>query len=442
MITISGELIQGLAETAGAHRVPVTCWDDGDAYTILDDRAAGTSWTGTIHFATDVNGVDVSLIGAPEDCVRIIAKAVAPDAASRESDNGDAPLDVRGYARRDGHWRETPVQVVPIRSQLFSRLGGLLETGILAGKRVFLAGLGSGGAPTVIELAKAGVTLFDILDHDRLEVANVARHLAGLPHVGRHKTKFMADAIREKNPYAEVRTYEVKVSWKNLELIRRLVREADLVICATDSRESKIILNKLCVAEKKTLIIAGAFRRAYGGQILRIWPGVTLCFQCFLEAMPDKALDQEISGAEAAERLAYTDRPVPVEPGLSTDIAPISLMVTKLAIQELLRGQETTLDSLHEDLVAPWYLWLNRREQDTDYAKLEPLEFNIGGMHVLRWYGVAAQRNPACPVCGDFVGEMAKKHGLEVSPDATTPVAAERAREFRCGCQGTHISGC
>lgn len=425
MITISGELMRHLVMTAGSHRIPVTSWDDGDAYTILDDRESGVSLSGTIHVASDVNGVDVSMIGVREDCVRIIVKTVTPNAAKRESGNDAASLETMGFARRDGHWYETTVQIVPIRSQLFSRLGGLLETGVLAGKRVFVAGLGSGGAPTVIELAKAGVTLFDILDHDRLEVANVARHLAGLPHVGRHKTRFMADAIREKNPYAEVRTYEIKVSWKNLELIRRLVREADLVICATDSRESKIILNKLCVEENKTLIIAGAFRRAYGGQVLRIWPGVTLCFQCFLEAMPDKALDQEISGVEAAERLSYTDRPVPIEPGLSTDIAPISLMVTKLAIQELLRGRKTTLDSLHEDLVAPWYLWLNRREQDTEYAQLDPLEFSIGGMHVLRWYGVAAERNPACPVCGDFVGEMAKKHGLELPPDAVMPVAAE-----------------
>lgn len=425
MITISGELTRRLVRTPGSHPVPVSCWDDGDAYTILLNEESATSLAGTLHVAPNARKVNVSMIGKPNDRVRIIVNSTGSDDTTVGDREAAPSFSVTGYALCDGRWRETPVQVVPVRSELFSRLGGLLENGVLSDKRVFVAGLGSGGAPTVIELAKSGVTRFDILDHDHLEVANVARHLAGLSQVGRYKTRFMADAIREKNPYAEVRTWETKVSWQNLELIRKLVREADLVICATDSRESKIILNKLCVAEKKTLIIAGAFRRAYGGQILRIWPGVSLCYQCFLEAVPGKARDQEISGAEAAERLAYTDRPVPIEPGLSTDIAPISLMVTKLAIQELLRGKETTLDSLHEDLVAPWYLWLNRRERDTDYADLEPLEFHIGGMHVLRWYGVAAERNPACPVCGDFVGEMAKRHGLEVTPEEATSGATQ-----------------
>ena len=77
-------------------------------------------------------------------------------------------------------------------------------------------------------------------------------------------------------------------------------------------------------------------------------------------------------------------------------------MVAKLIIQELLKDTKTTLRSLDDDLVAPWYLWLNRREIDTQYESLEPLEFNVDGMHVLRWYGVAIERHPGCPVCGNF----------------------------------------
>ncbi|NIN70054.1 MAG: ThiF family adenylyltransferase, partial [Anaerolineae bacterium] len=80
-------------------------------------------------------------------------------------------------------------------------------------------------------------------------------------------------------------------------------------------------------------------------------------------------------------------------PGLSTDIAPISIMVVKLVIQELLKGTETTLRSLEDDLIAPWYMWLNRREPGTQYENLEPLEFNISGMNILRWYGIDVTRH-------------------------------------------------
>jgi hypothetical protein len=117
--------------------------------------------------------------------------------------------------------------------------------------------------------------------------------------------------------------------------------------------------------------------------------------------LPELDKDQEVSSQEQAENLSYTDRPVPIEPGLSTDIAPVSIMLVKLVIQELLKGTETTLSSLDDDFVAPLFFWLNRREAGTQYEKLKPLEFNISGMHILRWYGIAMERHPECPVCGE-----------------------------------------
>jgi molybdopterin/thiamine biosynthesis adenylyltransferase len=278
---------------------------------------------------------------------------------------------------------------------------------------VLVVGQGSGGSLVDLELAKSGVMNFNLVDHDRLEVGNVARHVAGLSHVGRYKTKVMADLIREKNPYATVGTWEEKVSWKNAEEVRDLVRKADIIICATDERQSKLVINRLCVEEKKPCIFGGAFRRAYGGQVLLVRPYESPCYQCFLMLLPDQAGDEEISSREQAEGLAYTDRPVPIEPGLSTDIAPISIMVVKLVIQELLKGRETTFRSLDDDLKASWYLWLNRREPGTQYERLQPLEFNVGGMHILRWYGVDVKQHPACPVCGKFEDLLATQRGVE-----------------------------
>ena len=87
-------------------------------------------------------------------------------------------------------------------------------------------------------------------------------------------------------------------------------------------------------------------------------------------------------------------------------------MVVKLALQELLKGTKTTLRSLDDDLVAPWFLWLNRREKGTQYENLEPLGFNIGGMHILRWYGIDFKRDPNCPVCGNFEEYLIKQAGI------------------------------
>ena len=77
-------------------------------------------------------------------------------------------------------------------------------------------------------------------------------------------------------------------------------------------------------------------------------------------------------------------------------------MATKIGIQELLQDKPTTFRSLDQDLVADWYLWLNRREVGTQFEDLTPMEFNVDGMHILRWYGIEINRHKGCPICGNF----------------------------------------
>lgn len=398
MIVISGELIERLAVNSGAHDARFFSRDDGDVYSnlLLNQEAIGTVY-GTIYVKSGAEDVVVSALGKNTDKVRVIVHIPSERACGSSLIRS---AKVTGFVRHETGWKETPVEILPVREEIFSRIDGILETDVLSGKKVFIAGLGSGGSAIGIELAKSGVMHFYLMDHDRIEVGNLLRHEAGVSDVARYKTKVMAERIHEKNPYAKVKTWQDKVCPENMELVWEIVREVDIVICATDNRPSKLILNRLSVEGKKPCLFPGAFRRAYGGQILFVRPQVSPCYQCFVMHLPDLDEDQEVSNQEQADVLSYTDRPVPIEPGLSTDIAPVSLMVTKLVIQELLKGTETTLASLYDDLVAPLFIWLNRRESGTQYEKLKPLEFNISGIHILRWYGIAMERHPKCPVCG------------------------------------------
>jgi len=402
MIVISGELLQRLAACSGANDTHFLSQDEGDVYSNLFGREKGVnSVPGTIYVTSGAVNEPFPAWGKETDMVRVIVHGHPKGACGPSFITS---FEVTGFVRDEKGWRETRVETLPVKDEIFSRIKGLFETDALAGKKVFIAGLGSGGSTIGVKLVESGAEGLFMMDRDRIEIANGTRHEAGVSDVGRYKTKFMAEKIREKNPYAEVKTWEENVSGENIELVSKIVREADIVICATGERPSKLILNRLCVEENKPCLFAGVFRRAYGGQILFVRPGVSPCYQCFLMHLPDVDQDQEISSEEQAEHLSYTDRPVPIEPGLSTDIAPVSLMVVKLVIQELLKGTETTLASLNEDLVAPLFFWLNRRESGTQYEKLKPLEFNISGMHILRWYGIAMERHPECPVCGEVWG--------------------------------------
>ena len=394
MIVLSGELIKELDRRKKTRRFSFVHRAGEDVYSLLGPDSSLPSVLGSINLVKDPTKNHIKRVGHRKDHVRVLLST------------SDKPRTISGYTRNRRGWEKAEVQIVPLKDEIFSRFGGLLETNALAGQRVFIPGLGSGGSQIALEMAKIGIDDFDIMDHDRLEVGNVARHAAGISNVGRYKTDVMRELILEKNPFAKVRAKSKKVSWDNFEMVRESVTGADLVVCATDSVPSRLILNRLCVEENTPCIFAGAFRRAYGGQILFVKPRSGPCYQCFLMTIPEQARDMEISNRNHAQTLAYTDRPVSIEPGLSNDIAPIGTMVVKLALNQLLKGSQTTLDSLDEDLVAPWYLWLNRREKNTSYENINPLEYNVDGMSILRWYGIDLGRDDNCPVCGSFESRL------------------------------------
>lgn len=387
---------------------------DSDVYTAVKVQGARYTVPGTLYVTSGQDAVDVSRIGDPEDRVRLIARHRGAANGQSETLKGGEDWTVEGYVLCDGRWQERPVQVVPLQEDLFSRTRGILDSPLLSEHRVLVAGLGSVGSFVGEGLAQSGVTRFVLLDDDRVTAGNLARQNFYVNDVGRFKTRAVAERILGKNPYATVETHEVRVGWETQRLLRGLVRQADIVIGAVDNREARTILNVVCVEQKKPVLFMGASHRGYKVQVLFVRrPGIDPCYQCFLMSLPPS---EKTSGLGTATPVAYADHPVPqIEPALSVDLAPMNTMVTKLCVQRLLEGKTTSLRSLDDDLVAPLYLYVNRREGP--FEKLAPLGFNVGDSpHILSWWGIDLKRNPACPVCGDYVGEMAKRCGIAHGP--------------------------
>ena len=373
---------------------------------------------GSLLIKEAAGNFDIGKIGKEEDQVRVVITRGKVRRKQRPGGSGAKDgYATDGYILKNNVWVHDPVIVTPVKTDLFSRSRGIFETDLVADQCIYIIGLGSVGGPVATELGRLGVNLV-LMDPDRIDLHNVVRNPPGLSDIGRHKVKYYREVILDTNPSASVEIHAVKACWENRDLIRENVRKCDFTAYLADDGEGREITNKICMEENKPILAAGAFRRAYGCQILIArQPGISPCLQCFKMTLPDQAFDQEISNEEQAERLAYSDRPVPIEPGLSNDIAPVNQMVVKLILQELLKGKKTTLRSLDEDLVAPWYLWLNRREAETQYAKLKPLEFGMDGMRILRWYGVDFERNTHCPACGDFEESIAEAEGIEITPE-------------------------
>ncbi|MEI8042438.1 MAG: ThiF family adenylyltransferase [Verrucomicrobiota bacterium] len=408
MIIADGADIVEVGEHRALKHKTFSKWDENVYNGLGATCPGGSKVEGTLVCHHGDGPVPLDLEGSTVICITVARAEGDSDARGGHQVHqiGGHPYVIRGYVRQGGKWEEDQVRMVPVREDLFSRSRGLLETDVLKGKKVFLKGLGSVGSTVARLLAQSGIGEFLLMDNDRLEVSNLVRHEAGLSHIGRLKTKVMADLIREKNPYAMVQTIEAKLNEGNRELGRECVRRADLVIDTGDERKGKLLLNRLCMEENKRLVISGAFRRAHGGQVLRVRPGKSACYQCFCQLLTS---DGNPFAGQETEPIAYADRPVPIEPGLSIDIDPICHLTAKLGLQELLRDVPTTLRSLDQDLEANWYWFLNRREAGTQYESLEPLGFGMDGLRILRWYGIDFPRNPECVVCGDLAAAAAKE---------------------------------
>jgi molybdopterin/thiamine biosynthesis adenylyltransferase len=308
----------------------------------------------------------------------------------------------KAFRKRGNEQAVCEVKFVPEKTVLYARSKGLLEVEALSGKKVLLIGLGSFGSVIALELAKAGIGHFTLVDFDRVELGNISRHVCGVNELGRFKTRAIRDAVHLKNPYARVNTHEVDIN-ENRELLSEWIDAADLVICATDNNRSRFNINELAHLHHKTVLYGRALTRAEGGDVF-IQRGKTgPCYCCLIgEDNGARLGEEEITSMEQAEDVlpAYTtaeQKEAAIQVGLSSDILPMCNMMVKLALVELSKGLRGGLEALENELTYGYYFWANRRERQ--YGNFAPFNRSQGQPTVLKWYGVHIPTSPDCFLC-------------------------------------------
>ena len=331
---------------------------------------------------------------------KVLTVSFAKDGGSH---NPDAAIKVDvindGLAYVDGN----VVTIIPSRENLYKRNKGLIELDILANKRVLIIGLGSGGSPIAVELAKAGVGQFALADFDRIELHNLSRHICSLNDLGRLKTDAVADVIKGKNTYARIDKLPIDVS-KTLDVLEEEIVKADIILCCTDNNSSRFHTSELLEKHKKIGLFGRAITRAEGGDVFIYRPGQA-CYFCLLGSDWYDQSDEEITNEASARRAGHIpayvsaeDAEAFVQVGLGADIEPINNMMVKLALVELSRGTDSGITSLEDEFQANYYIWANRRErQYTNWGSFH----NTDGMPtIMKWYGINISKDDNCVLCG------------------------------------------
>ncbi len=172
-------------------------------------------------------------------------------------------LDVRSYSKQPdrGRWygfrsarrwsgkhqpSHTPVMVrtsilnVLDRGDILSRdLSGMAPQ--LEKARVVMVGVGSLGSTVAMQLAKSGIGEIVLIDPDRLESANLGRHVLGADDLARPKAHALAEKLRLDLPTVKV---SADPEYAELLLLKKpgLFEKADLIIVTTADWSSEVAL--------------------------------------------------------------------------------------------------------------------------------------------------------------------------------------------------------
>lgn len=227
---------------------------------------------------------------------------------------------------------EYSCQQYNLYQNIFSRNTGILESSMLKDKCAFILGCGSVGSLVALELARAGIGNFVLVDNDILEYHNLCRHQCSISEVGEYKVDALKRRILEINPSAKV---EAIVS--TVEMLDRPIfdafcqKEQTILIGCADNRFADVYANSISVMYGIPFLSIGFWERAFAGEIFYYLPNKNMpCYKCALG--DGNSMLQRTS----TNRRLYTNEEdlseVNFEPGISVDINFVTTIGIKLLL--------------------------------------------------------------------------------------------------------------
>lgn len=211
--------------------------------------------------------------------------------------------------------------------------GGFGEDGQkrLKKSHVLIAGLGGLGCPAATYLTCAGIGHITLVDEETVALSNLNRQILHWEdNIGEKKVTSAAAKLARLNPATTVMPIAARITDANA---RHIIRDADVVVDATDNFDARYILNRACVSAAIPLVHGGVWGLC--GQVTTILPGQTPCFSCIYPEKP-----QEPEG------------PPPVfgvTPGLVAVIQSVEVIKILAGFGRLLAGQMLYVNEANMD---------------------------------------------------------------------------------------------
>jgi ThiF family len=151
---------------------------------------------------------------------------------------------------------------------------------LLRAKRVAVVGVGTVGSQIANELAKCGVGHLRLIDHDRLEVANLSRHILPVAYVGRNKAEGLAEHLAAQVDGLRAEAIPSKIDQSVPDDLLDEWLDVDLIVAATDDRQAQRRIGQRAFVPATPAIFPALYVEGGGEVIVQLdhgWP----CFGCW-----------------------------------------------------------------------------------------------------------------------------------------------------------------
>lgn len=237
------------------------------------------------------------------------------------------------------------LEPVKLKMDIFSRNTGILESDIMLRKGAIIIGCGSVGSLVALELARAGVGRFFLIDMDIFGYHNICRHQCGVQDVGKYKTTALKERILQINPTAEVHTEHQKIQEVPFNVITPFCNSDTIIVGCADNREGDLYADTMLAKPYKMPFISiGCWERAFAGEIFYCLPEGMPAYSDFMAALG------ESSGRVNANTHLYMGEVGTFEPGISVDINFVTTIAVKMILDLLNRDNEQYTQRLINNL--------------------------------------------------------------------------------------------
>jgi len=216
------------------------------------------------------------------------------------------------------------------------------ELSSLINKTIAIVGLGSLGAPSAVQFARAGIGELRLADPDIVELGTTVRWPLGFSAAGKLKADALREFIASNYPYTRVKasphyvgTAMPEMDKRDATVLEDILDHADLVYDATAEVGIQFLLSEMAAERKIPYVCISSTPGSWGGLIARVTPEKPGCWGCIRRSLDDgsMALPPQ-SPASPVQPAGCAD---PTFTGAGFDLDQIAIAGVRLAVASLCR---------------------------------------------------------------------------------------------------------